>query len=65
VVVVVRITGYLFPVGKIAKKSVWRECVFINSALKIQCHIVSKYSAILSKIHSYRQCSFRRFCPLG
>jgi len=24
VVVVVRITGYLFPVGKIAKKSVWR-----------------------------------------
>jgi len=37
------------PVGKITKKAVWRS------------H--SKFSAILSKIHSYRL-PFRRFCPL-
>jgi len=34
------------PVGEIAKKSM-KECVFVNSALKI-------HSAMLSKIHSYR-----------
>jgi len=27
------------PVGKIAKNSL-KECDFVNSALKIQCHIV-------------------------
>jgi len=28
-----------YPVGKIAKKSL-KGCVFVNSALKIQCRIV-------------------------
>jgi len=42
-----------FPVGKIAKKSSLNECVFVNSALKIQRHIVKNtllqtaFSAIL------------------
>jgi len=29
-----------FPVSKITKKKSLKECVFINSRLKIQCHIV-------------------------
>jgi len=33
-----------------------KECVLVNSAHKIQCHI--------AKIHSYRLL-FRRFCILG
>jgi len=39
------------------KKNSLKECVFVNSVLKIQCHIVKI-------IHSYRLL-FRRFCPLG
>jgi len=27
-------------VGKLAKKGSLKECVFVNSALKTQCHIV-------------------------
>jgi len=42
----------LYLVGKIAKKTVWRSAFY------------SKYSAMLSKIHSYILL-FRRFCPLG
>jgi len=45
-----------FPLSKIGKKNSLKECVFVNSALKIQCHVV--------KIHSYTLL-FRRFCPLG
>jgi len=42
------------PVGKIAKTTVWRsEFLLIR---------LSKYSAMLSKIHSFRLL-FRRFCP--
>jgi len=40
-------------VGKIAKKNSLEECVFVNSVLK--------YSAILSKIHSYRLLFFGDF----
>jgi len=29
-----------FPVGKIIKKNSLKECVFVSSALKIQCHVV-------------------------
>jgi len=44
------------PVGKIAKKkTVWRSALLIPH---------SKYSAILSKLHSYGLL-FQRFCPLG
>jgi len=49
-----------FPVGKIAKKSSLKECVFINSAFKIQCHVVKNtllqtaYFSILYLIH-YRK----------
>jgi len=33
---------YTYPVGKIAKKqSEGVQCVFVNSALKIQCYIVN------------------------
>jgi len=32
-------------VGKIAKNSV-KECVFFNSALKIQCHVVKNKNAL-------------------
>jgi len=41
-------------VGKIAKKQSEDKivCFFVNSALKIQCHIVNRLL-------------FRRFCPLG
>jgi len=46
----------LIPVGKIAKRTVWR------SALLLIRH--SNCSAILSKIHSYKLL-FWRFCPLG
>jgi len=42
------------PVGKIAKRTVWRSVFMLIRR--------SKYSAIFSKIHSYRQL-FRRFCP--
>jgi len=45
--------NYLYPVGKITKKSSPKKCVFVNSAPK-------KNSAILSKIHSYTLL-FRRF----
>jgi len=31
--------GHENPVGKITKKSL-KECVFVNTALKLQCHIV-------------------------
>jgi len=31
---------HFVPVGKIAKKNSQKECIFVNSALKIQCHIV-------------------------
>jgi len=31
---------FIFPVGKIAKKNTLKECSFVNSALKIQCHII-------------------------
>jgi len=44
----------MFPVGRIAKKQ--SEGVFVNSA--------QNYSAILSKINSYRLL-FRGFCPLS
>jgi len=44
------LTYTYFPVGKIAKKS------------SLKKH--SKYSAMLSKIHSFRL-PFRRFCPLN
>jgi len=37
--------------SKIAKKNSPKECVFVNSVLKIQCHI--------------DRLLFRRFCPLG
>jgi len=29
-----------FPVGKIAKKAVWRSAFFVVSALRIQCRFV-------------------------
>jgi len=28
------------PVGKIAKKTVWKSACFVKSALKTQCHVV-------------------------
>jgi len=35
-------------VGKIAKKkNRLKECDFVNSALKIQCHVQTAFSAIL------------------
>jgi len=44
-----------FPVGKIAKKNSLKDCVFVNSALKMFLLIRhSNYCAILSKIHFYR-----------
>jgi len=43
-----------FQVAKIAKKNGLKECVFVNSALKIQC--------ILSKIHSYTTSQLRQGC---
>jgi len=50
------------PVGKIAKKnSLMKECIFVNSALKIQCQIQCQ---IVKNTDSYRLL-FRRFCPLG
>jgi len=59
------VTGYIyslaFPSGQNRRKSNLKECVFVNSVLKIR---YSKYSAILSKIHSY-SLLFVRFCPLG
>jgi len=46
-----------YPVGKIAKKTVW------SSVFLLIRH--SNYIAMLSKIHSYRLLFRRRFCPLG
>jgi len=43
-------------VGKIAKKNSLKECSFVNSALKIQCHIVK--STIL-------QTAFWEILPTG
>jgi len=38
-----------------------RQCVFVNPAFKIQCHVVKNNSAMLSKIHSYTDCFFGDF----
>jgi len=48
-----RLSISLQNVGKIDKKNSVKECVFVNSALKIQCHVVNNtllqtaFSAIL------------------
>jgi len=31
---------HAYPVGKTAKKNSLKECVVVNSALNIQCHVV-------------------------
>jgi len=38
-----RLGSYYHTVGKNAKRSSLKKCSFVNSALKIQCH-VKKYS---------------------
>jgi len=46
-------TGLTLPSGKNRQKAVWRSAFLVNSALKIQCHIVKNtlpqaaFSAIL------------------
>jgi len=45
-------------------KNSLKECDFVNSALKIQCHVHSKYSVMLSKIH-LPQTAFSEILPTG
>jgi len=40
-----------FPVGKIVKISL-KECDFVHSALKIQCHIVKIHNTLLQTAFS-------------
>jgi len=47
--------SFIFPSGQNRQKNSLKECVFVNLALKIQCHIVKTFYLFLFNLYDSKQ----------